>query len=146
MGNNQDLHAIAEQALADLREVSPQVHSAVLLDRSGSLLASSTDSGDVTELTRIAGDIIEAAESARRDLGREPVTQCEIATGGGHVFVVTDSQHAVLAATPRDPTVGLVFYDLKTVLRTLRESVPGAGAAPSSNGRASKSKRTETEA
>jgi hypothetical protein len=33
------------------------------------------------------------------------------------VFVVRDRGHFVAAITGREPTVGLVFYDLKTCLR-----------------------------
>jgi predicted regulator of Ras-like GTPase activity (Roadblock/LC7/MglB family) len=141
---NQDLRAIAEQALADLREVSPQIQAAVLLTRDGSTLAASLDGSDQEELGRLATRIVDAAEQARTELGREPVTQCEIATGTGHVFVVTDARHIVLAVTPTDPTVGLVFYDLKTTLRTLRES--GASSDATSNGSAPKGDREEAEA
>jgi hypothetical protein len=39
----------------------------------------------------------------------------------GSVFVVRDERHLVVAVTRPDPTVGLVFYDLKTCLRLVGE-------------------------
>jgi hypothetical protein len=46
----------------------------------------------------------------------------EVSTPDGNVFVVADSDHLVAAVTDADPTVGLVFYDLKTALRAVREA------------------------
>jgi hypothetical protein len=40
------------------------------------------------------------------------------------VFVVRDPDRAVVATTRPEPTVGLVFYDLKTCLRSA--AAPGA--------------------
>lgn len=35
------------------------------------------------------------------------------------MFVVRDPRHVLLATTAPDPTVGLVFYDLKSALHAL---------------------------
>lgn len=120
----------ASGALDELLEVSPQVDAAVILVRAdASLVASApTSSGRMAErFAATAMRILEAAEQARAELGREPVVQVEVATLDGHVFVVADATHVVAAVTAADPTVGLVFYDLKTALRTLREQ---SGASP----------------
>lgn len=114
----------AHQALAELLEVSPQVEATVIAGRDGLPIASSFD-GDTTRERGLASHghrILEQADVARRDLEREPVVQCEIATGEAHVFVVADAERYIVAITGSDPTVGLVFYDLKTALRTVRES------------------------
>ena len=63
----------------------------------------------------------DAADRARRDLGRPELSQLEVATGEGSVFAVRDEEHLIVASTPPEPTVGLIFYDLKTCLRNLRE-------------------------
>jgi hypothetical protein len=55
-----------------------------------------------------------------RASGESAVTQLEAATREGSVFVVRDGGGRVVAATTGpSPTVGLVFYDLKTCLRAL---------------------------
>jgi hypothetical protein len=48
------------------------------------------------------------------------VTQLEAATSDGSVFVVRDGESAIAATTRPEPTVALVFYDLKTALRASR--------------------------
>ncbi len=131
----------ASRALEELLEVSPQVDAAVILERDGgTLLASAPASSDrvADQLASTCVKIVEAAEQARRELGREPVSQVEVATPDGHVFVVADPSWIVAAVTDADPTVGLVFYDLKTALRTVREAQPSTGALTegSSNGAA----------
>jgi hypothetical protein len=50
------------------------------------------------------------------------VTQLEASTQDGSVFVVRDGGRAVVATTAADPTVGLVFYDLKSCLRGSAEA------------------------
>lgn len=115
----------ASGALAELLEVSPQVDAAVILERDGGrLLASAPATADrmAEQLGTTCTRILDAAEQARTELGREPVSQVEVATPDGHVFVVADATWVVAAVTDADPTVGLVFYDLKTALRTVREA------------------------
>lgn len=127
----------AASALEELLEVSPQVDAAVIVERDGGRLVASAPSTSDRMADRLGATcirILEAAEQARRELGREPVVQVEVATPDGHVFVVADSTWIVAAVTDADPTVGLVFYDLKTALRTVREAQPGdaprTGAGP----------------
>jgi predicted regulator of Ras-like GTPase activity (Roadblock/LC7/MglB family) len=126
----------AQEAIADLLDVSPQVEHVVIATRAGEVIAHSMGERDsaATSFAQASLRIVEQAEAARLDLDRDPVTQCEIATGSSHIFVVTDTERFVSAITPVDPTVGLVFYDLKTVLRTLRERSPHSsnGTAPPS--------------
>lgn len=126
----------ATSALAELLEVSPQVDAAVILERDGGRLLASAPAASARMADRLGAtcvNILEAAEQARTELGREPVAQVEVATPDGHVFVVADARWIVAAVTDADPTVGLVFYDLKTALRTVRE---GAADASSVNGSA----------
>ena len=47
----------------------------------------------------------------------ERLVQLQAALSDGCVFVVRDEDRVVAAVTAPDPTVGLVFYDLKTCLR-----------------------------
>lgn len=118
-----------DQAIQELLEVSPQIDATVIASRGGSPVASSFDDGDDRDrtLADFGVRILEQAESARIELGREPVVQCEIATGTGHVFVVADPNHSIVALTGSEPTVGLVFYDMKTALRSVRDMTPQDG-------------------
>jgi len=52
---------------------------------------------------------------------RPGVQQLEAATLAGSVFVVRDGERMIAATTTPEPTVGLVFYDLKTCLRSIEE-------------------------
>ena len=120
----------AAQALADLTEISAQIDGAVLADSSGSLVASTFAQEERgKELARAAADLLVAASESRAE-GQELV-QIQAATPRGSVFVVRDENRVVAALTGSRPTVGLVFYDLKTCLRMLaREEAPSKQPAP----------------
>ena len=66
-----------------------------------------------------------AAETVR-PVGGESLTQLEVATAEGSVFVVRDSGRTIAATTSPEPTVGLVFYDLKSCLRSAADEEPAA--------------------
>jgi predicted regulator of Ras-like GTPase activity (Roadblock/LC7/MglB family) len=117
----------AAQALADLVEISAQIESAVLAAADGSVLASTlSDEARSQAVARAALELLEGAGGA----AGKPV-QLEAAVPEGSVFVVRDDERLVAAVTGRDPTVGLVLYDLKTCLRLAGEDVQSArkGAA-----------------
>ena len=105
----------AAQALADLTEISSQIEAAVLFDESGSVQGSTlADDGTAAELARAAGELLERSGGFR---STGAVTQLEAATDEGSVFVVSDGARRIAATTAPQPTVGLVFYDLKSCLR-----------------------------
>jgi len=105
----------AAQALADLTEISSQIEAAVLFDESGTVQGSTlADEAAAVELARGAADLLQRAAGFRSE-GR--VTQLEAATDAGSVFVVGDGARRIAATTGPQPTVGLVFYDLKSALR-----------------------------
>src|SRR6188474_151660 len=95
----------AAQALADLTEISAQIEAAVLADHDGSVVASTlADDGAAKSFAEAAAELLVQVEGASLD---------------GSVFVARDDHHLVAAVTKPRPTVGLVFYDLKTCLRML---------------------------
>ena len=106
-------------ALADLTEISSQVEAAVVLDADGSVLGSTLDDDARTErLARAGAELLEAVSAGIRHTGRD-VTQLEAALREGSVFVARDGARSIVATTTPHPTSGLVFYDLKTCLRSL---------------------------
>jgi predicted regulator of Ras-like GTPase activity (Roadblock/LC7/MglB family) len=111
----------AAQALADLTEISSQVEAAVLFDESGDVAASTLGAEAAQALAGAAARLLDRAGSLTD--GRE-VTQVEASTPDGSVFVVRDGPRRVAATTSPDPTIGLVFYDLKSCLRGAGEAKP----------------------
>jgi predicted regulator of Ras-like GTPase activity (Roadblock/LC7/MglB family) len=124
----------AKQALVDLIEISSQIRSAVLTDESGDVLVSTfADQARAKEVADAALRLLAAAERTRPGLGSRTLTQFEVATLEGSVFVVRDHGRVLAATTSPEPTVGLVFYDLKSCLRSVAEGAEqkvGAKAKP----------------
>jgi predicted regulator of Ras-like GTPase activity (Roadblock/LC7/MglB family) len=106
----------AAQALADLTEISSQIEAAVLFDESGAVQGSTlADEAAAQAFARSAADLLDRASALRPADGA--VTQLEASTAAGSVFVVRDGARRIAATTGPAPTVGLVFYDLKSCLR-----------------------------
>jgi predicted regulator of Ras-like GTPase activity (Roadblock/LC7/MglB family) len=110
----------AAQAIADLTEISPQVRHVAVIGADGAVggsnLAEDAAAGRLAEGAR---RLVEAAEELRPG-----VAQLEAATPDGSVFVARDGDRMIAATTTPEPTVGLVFYDLKTCLRSIEEPKP----------------------
>jgi len=103
----------AAQALTDLTEISSQIEAAIVLDADGATLASTLEGGRGDDFAQATQELLAAVGRAA---GRELV-QAEVSTGDGSVFLVRDGERAIAATTGPEPTVGLVFYDLKSCLR-----------------------------
>src|SRR5919198_789040 len=123
----------AQQALADLTEISSQIRAAVVFDDKGKVAAAIGGEGEA--LAQGASELLAAAEEVKP--GDSPLTQLEVSTGEGSVFVVREGKTRIAATTGTDPTVGLVFYDLKSALRNFkparrppRPKAPAAKKAP----------------
>jgi predicted regulator of Ras-like GTPase activity (Roadblock/LC7/MglB family) len=126
----------AQQALADLTEISSQIQAAVIFDDKGKVVGSTVgDDARAQELADGAVQLLEQASSLKT--GDAPLTQVEIATDEGSLFVVLDKKTRIAATTPPEPTVGLVFYDLKSTLRSL---TPKPRRAPAKKPAAQKKK------
>ena len=111
------------QALSDLTEISSQIQAAIVLDADGSTLATTLDDQRGPELAEAVQELLAAVTRASGDEGGT-LAQAEIATGDGSVFLVRDEQRTIAATTGPEPTVGLVFYDLKSCLRSFAEEKP----------------------
>jgi predicted regulator of Ras-like GTPase activity (Roadblock/LC7/MglB family) len=113
----------AAQALADLTEISSQIQAAVLFDEEGSVHGSTLGADDAAQaFADAASALLERAAGFRSQGGT--VTQLDASTAGGNVFVVRDGARRIAATTGPEPTVGLVFYDLKSCLRSSADAAP----------------------
>lgn len=114
----------AEQALADLTEISSQVEAAVLFDAKGKVAAATLPESE--PFVRAVQDLLAAAAEARQG----SLNQLEASTLAGSLFVVRDGDSYIAATTGPEPTVALVFYDLKTALRSASPEAAEKKAAP----------------
>jgi predicted regulator of Ras-like GTPase activity (Roadblock/LC7/MglB family) len=110
------------QALADLTQISSQIEQAVVVGPDGAVLGSTFDGGD--RLAELAGRLLREAEGTRAGSPQ----QLEVATREGSVFVLRDGKRTIAATTGPAPTVGLVFYDLKSCLKAAGSSSGDATA------------------
>jgi predicted regulator of Ras-like GTPase activity (Roadblock/LC7/MglB family) len=121
------------EAIAELKELSTQIDTVTLAARDGTVVASSLGGQAPSAVASAARELVAGADELRADLGRDALAQVQAATPEGSVFVVVDDARMAIATTGGDPTVGLVFYDLKTLLRQTADS-SGASTAVSSEG------------
>src|SRR5262245_32630575 len=118
----------APQALADLTEISSQVVDVAIIDGDGSIMATTAeDPGRAARFAAGIARLVEQADALREARGLPDLAQLEAATLDGSVFVVRRNGRMIAATTRPDPTVGLVFYDLKHCLRSIEDA--GAPAA-----------------
>src|SRR5579883_2051324 len=118
----------AARALADLTEISSQIEAAAVFDADGVLEAATlADEAAALSLVAAARELLAAADDVRPGGAGTALMQLEAATREGSVFVVRDGRRRIVAATAPAPTVGLVFYDLKSCLRSI--DAPAGGEA-----------------
>jgi predicted regulator of Ras-like GTPase activity (Roadblock/LC7/MglB family) len=132
----------ASAALDRLQEISSQVRHAVVFDRDGTVIGSTLEDDRRSEqIAREARELLD--DAAARGHGEGEFAQLEVALQRGSVFVVRHDDRLIAATTAPEPTVGLVFYDLKSTLRELEQPArPGKRAAAKSDGAGPKAKPT----
>jgi predicted regulator of Ras-like GTPase activity (Roadblock/LC7/MglB family) len=118
----------AAAALERLQEISSQVRAAVIFERGGKVIA--TTFGDEERASQIAAEAEALLNDADQRGDDGEFAQLEVALQGGSVFVVRDGDRLIAATTPPEPTVGLVFYDLKNCVRDLETKPTPKRRAP----------------
>src|SRR5579864_2998798 len=104
----------AVQALADLTEISSQVVHVAVIGGNGAVVATTIgDPGRAERFVQGVTTLLQEADMLRQSRGLPGLSQLEAATLEGSVFVVRRGGRVITATTRPDPTVGLVFYDLK---------------------------------
>jgi predicted regulator of Ras-like GTPase activity (Roadblock/LC7/MglB family) len=107
----------AETAIAELTEISSQIEAAVLVDRKGAVSASTLPEEGAARLASSARAVLEAADQVRDG----ELTQLEVASEEGSLFVVREGDRLIAATAGPESTAGLVFYDLRSSLRKATE-------------------------
>ncbi len=136
----------AREALARLAEVSSQIEAACIFESNGAVVASTFPSAEATNaFVDGARTLLANADSLPREGSPGPLVQLEVALRGGSVFVVRDADRTVAAVTKAEPTVGLVFFDLKACLQSAG-APDGDDGLPRPKARRANSKETSESA
>src|SRR5438445_3593577 len=129
------------EALEHLKEISSQIEIAVIFDDKGKVVGSTGATDDRAEhVAKASLELLRAAEGL--DSRGKKVAQLDASTQGGSLFVVREGEQLIAATTPTEPTVGLVFYDLKSCLRAGAGKKPAAPEAKAKPKPAAKPKAT----
>lgn len=97
-----------------LRELSPDVRAAVLIDAAGSLVAASEEDGE--ELAALVRRLVAEADAA----ASEPPEQLEVQVDGGSVFLTRDSRYVLASVARRVALSSLMLYDQRSLLAAAR--------------------------
>jgi predicted regulator of Ras-like GTPase activity (Roadblock/LC7/MglB family) len=136
----------AAQALADLTEISSQVHQVAILDHDGTLLAATArDTARAERFIATVAPLLEEADRLARSRGLAELAQLEVSTLDGSVFAVRRDGRLIVATTRPDPTVGLIFYDLKHCLSSI-DGATEPHPKPDSSGEPRKATRARRKA
>jgi len=110
----------ADGALGDLVDVSHDLEAAVLLDTDGMPLASTLADERAAAFAAAVRDIVSAAEAVKPG-DAAALSRLQARLGDGSLFVVRDGDRLVAATTRPSPSAALVFHDLGSCLRSVRE-------------------------
>jgi len=114
----------ARQSLEELKRISTQVQEAVIFGADRSVEGSTIDdAGRAARFAEAAARLLESADKVRPDW-EKPLVQLEASLDVGSVAIVRERDRAIAATTHPEPTIGLVFYDLRTCLRELAVEQP----------------------
>jgi predicted regulator of Ras-like GTPase activity (Roadblock/LC7/MglB family) len=102
----------AEQSLAYLTEMSPDLRGAAIFDSTGAVLASSGQADRWREDGAALFAVADRADDAS-------VEQIHIAGEQGEVFALRHGDLAAIVVTERFALASLMFFDMRSVLREL---------------------------
>jgi hypothetical protein len=99
-----------QEAPDRLRDLSPDVRAAVLIDAAGSLVAASPEGGEgLAELVR---ELVAEADAA----AGEPAGQLEVQVERGAVFLTRGPEYVLAAVTRKAALASLMLYDQRVLL------------------------------
>jgi predicted regulator of Ras-like GTPase activity (Roadblock/LC7/MglB family) len=105
------------EALERLLRVSEDIRAAVVFEPGGDVHAATLPDDDARELAALGDAMLVYADTLRDSA---EVRQLDIVTPEGGVYLVRDGELAALAIASPGALVGLVQYDLRTLLGSLK--------------------------
>lgn len=109
----------AATALTELLDLSTQVVEAVVVGPDGVEASSAADQARSERLAAAGTALLDAAADVRP--AAAAVDRVVVDLESGAAIVVRQGDRSVVATTVAEPTVGLVTYDLRSLLRRLDE-------------------------
>ncbi len=106
----------AARALDYLREISPDLRGAAILDAEGAALAAT---GDPERWAEAGRGLLAAADRAAASDGHERAERIHVATEDGEAFALREGGLAAVAATERFALASLTLFDMRAILRDL---------------------------
>ena len=114
----------AEQALAELTEISSQIELALIFDSRAELIGTTLADRRVAEsLAFGTAALLACSRRIAAEEQGEP-TQIELAYPEGSVLLVREGDLRIAAVASPDPIAGLAFFELRTCLRKLIGAKP----------------------
>ena len=110
----------ADGALGDLVDVSHDVEAAALLGTDGTALASTLDGDAAASFAAAVYRVVSAAEAVKPGEAAE-LSRLEVRLSDGSLFVVRDDDRLAAATTGPSISGALVFHDLGSCLRSIRD-------------------------
>ena len=98
-----------------LRELSPDVRAAVLIESAGALVAASDNGEKGAELAGLVHELVEQADAA----SDTPPQQLEVQVDRGSVFLSRDSRYVLAAVSRKAALPSLMLFDQRAVLAAL---------------------------
>jgi len=114
----------AEQALAELAEISSQIELALIFDSRAELIGTTLADQHVAESLAFGATALIACSRRVAAEERGEPTQIELTYPEGSVLLVREGDLRIFAVASSDLIAGLAFFELRTCLRKLIDAKP----------------------
>lgn len=114
----------AEQALAELTEISSQIELALIFDPRGELIGTTLADQRVAESLAFGATALFACSRRVAAEERGEPTQIELTYPEGSVLLVREGDLRIFAVASPDLIAGLAFFELRTCLKKLVDAEP----------------------
>ena len=116
-----------EGKLEDLKALSDDIRSCVVLSEDGELKGSRLEDGVERErATAMISALSNLSERIARENGKDHASQARIKTEDGYVLLVRlDDGGALAATTDPDARVGLALYDMRNAREGIQKALRG---------------------
>ena len=118
-----------EEKLEDLKALSGDIRSCVVLSEEGKLMGTRLGDGVERErATAMLAALSNLSERVARENGKEHASQTRIKTEDGYVLLVwLEGSGTLVTTTDPDARVGLVLYDMRNARDEIQKALRGEG-------------------